>query len=216
MSRSATVIGDACAIVTFARAPEHGRVKTRLAAELGAAEALAAYRELGRTCWRAVLAARATSGCRALVAYTPAGEEQAMRDWLAGGDAYLAQPEGDLGHRMFAAITAARAQGAERVVLIGTDCPMLSHEILADAFAALDDADVVFGPATDGGYYLVGMSEAHRLLFEHVPWSSPLTLGTTLAHAATAGLRVAQLKPLSDVDTADDWRAWRAAVAERT
>ena len=206
----------ACAIVTFARAPELGRVKTRLASELGARAALAAYHELGRVCWQAVLAARSALGCRTLVAFTPAPAEQAMRDWLPGADAYLAQPEGDLGRRMLAAIAAALGGGAQRVVLIGTDCPMLSPQLIAEALAALDDVDVVIGPATDGGYYLVGMSRAHAALFADVPWSSHLTLSITLERAATAGLRVAQLAPLSDVDTADDWRAWRHAVGERS
>lgn len=206
---------DACAIVAFARAPELGRVKTRLASELGDPAALAAYHELGRACWQAVLAARSALGCRALVAFTPAPAEQVMRDWLGGADAYFAQPAGDLGHRMLAAIAAALAGGAQRVVLIGTDCPQLSHPAMADALAALDDADVVIGPATDGGYYLVGMSRPHAVVFADVPWSSSLTLAITLERAAAAGLRVVQLSTLSDVDTAEDWRAWRAAVADQ-
>ena len=81
--------------------------------------------------------------------------------------------------------------------------------MLTDAFVTLHTADVVIGPATDGGYYLIGMSRAHDVLFADVPWSSPLTLGVTLDRAQAAGLRVALLQPLSDVDTADDWYAWK-------
>lgn len=202
------------ALIVFARAPELGRVKTRLASEIGDAEALAAYRELGRICWSNALAARAAGGCRALVAYTPRDGEDAVRAWLTGADAYVAQQDGDLGERMLAALTAERDGGARRVVVIGTDCPTLSAGALADAFAALADADVVIGPATDGGYYLIGMSRAHRMLFADVPWSSAHTLAVTLGRARAAGLRVAQLHPLSDVDTADDWHAWQRAARQ--
>lgn len=196
-------------IILFARAPELGRVKTRLAHEIGDAAALAAYEELGRTCWSNAVAARGALGGRALVAYTPHDGEDSVRAWLSGADAYTVQQNGDLGQRMLSAITSALSDGAGRVVVIGSDCPTLSERVLLDAFAALDRADVVIGPATDGGYYLIGMSRARDVLFADVPWSSPLTLGVTLDRAQAAGLRVALLQPLSDVDTADDWYAWK-------
>ena len=196
-------------IVVFARAPELGRVKTRLAEEIGDAAALVAYLELGRTCWSNALAARGAMGGRALVAYTPDDGGDSVRAWLSGADAYMAQRDGNLGERMLSALTAVLSDGALRVVVIGSDCPTLSARLLTDAFVALHTADVVIGPATDGGYYLIGMSRAHDVLFADVPWSSPLTLGVTLDRAQAAGLRVALLQPLSDVDTADDWYAWK-------
>jgi rSAM/selenodomain-associated transferase 1 len=98
--------------------------------------------------------------------------------------------------------------GATHVLVIGTDAPELTRDILDDAFAALDRADVVIGPASDGGYYLIGMRELRRDLFEDIPWSTPETLARTLAAARAGGLRVHVLDILSDVDTGDDWRAW--------
>ncbi len=201
-------------IILFARAPELGRVKTRLAQEIGDAAALAAYQELGRTCWSNAVAARSTLGGRALVAYTPHDGEASVRAWLSGADAYMAQQSGDLGQRMLSAITLALSDGAGQVVVIGSDCPTLSERVLLDAFAALDRADVVIGPATDGGYYLIGMSRARDVLFADVPWSSALTLRVTMDRAHAAGLRVAKLQPLSDVDTADDWCAWRSRARQ--
>lgn len=198
------------ALVILARAPELGRVKTRLAAELGAAAALAAYRELGALVVRAVAEVR---HCDVVVAFTPADRESAMREWLGTAPRMEPQREGDLGARMAAAIAARQAAGAAKVVVIGTDCPEVNAAVVEDAFARLDRADAVFGPASDGGYYLVGVRRPLPALFDRVPWSSPRTLAATLERAAAEGISVALLEELRDIDTAADWRAWQASRA---
>jgi len=199
------------ALVVFARAPEAGRVKTRLAREIGGAGALAAYRELGTL----VLDAVAGLGdCAIVVAYTPADREDLVRAWLGAGPRYEPQPEGDLGSRMLGAIAARCAAGAEKVLVIGTDCPALDPDLLETAFARLDRADAVLGPAADGGYYLVGMTRPIRELFQGIPWGTSAALSATLERAAAAGVSVALLEERRDIDTAADWRAWRAAHGE--
>lgn len=196
------------ALVVLARAPEAGRVKTRLAREIGDRAAVQAYRELGT----AVLGAAGRLGdCDLRVAYTPADQEGRMRAWLGPAPGYEPQLQGDLGARMLSAIAGRFAAGAGKVLLIGTDCPDLDPALFETAFARLDRADVVLGPAIDGGYYLVGMKRLIAELFEGIPWSSPATLSATLARAAAAGVSVALLEPRRDIDTAADWRAWRAA-----
>ena len=139
-----------------------------------------------------------------------------MREWLGAGGRALPQCDGDLGCRMAAASGEAFADGAERVVIIGSDCPDLATETLARAFALLDDADVVLGPATDGGYYLVGLAAPRDELFDGIPWSTPDTLRVTLEVARARGLRVALLEEKRDIDTADDWRHWQAMRARPT
>ena len=134
-----------------------------------------------------------------------------MREWLGPGVALRPQSGGDLGARMAAAIADAISGGAERVVVIGTDCPDVTPDVVAAAFTRLGAADVVLGPASDGGYYLIGMSRPHRVLFEGVPWSSATTLRATLARARAGGLSVALLDERRDIDTAEDWRAWLAS-----
>ncbi|MGE5232286.1 MAG: TIGR04282 family arsenosugar biosynthesis glycosyltransferase [Deltaproteobacteria bacterium] len=196
------------ALVVFARAPEPGRVKTRLAREIGEAAALEAYRELGTAVMGAVGVLR---DCEVVVAYTPAEREGLVRGWLGSVPGYEPQPEGDLGARMLGAIARRCAAGAERVLVIGTDCPDLDARLLETAFARLGRADAVLGPAADGGYYLVGMKRPIPELFREIPWSTPATLSATLARAAGAGVSVALLEERRDVDTAEDWRAWRAA-----
>lgn len=199
------------ALVIFARAPELGRVKTRVAAELGASAALSVYRRLAE---HVVAAVECGDRYSITVAYTPAGALSEMRRWLGSSVSLTAQAEGDLGDRMQRAIADAISHGAERVVVIGTDCPDVTAATVEEAFAQLADADIVLGPATDGGYYLIGMSRLHPSVFDSVPWSSPDTLRVTLDRARAARLSVALLQELRDIDTADDWRAWLASGAQ--
>ena len=96
-------------------------------------------------------------------------------------------------------------QGAERVVLIGTDSPEIMGQDFADAFSALNDSDVVLGPAVDGGYWLVGLRKPVPALFSGIHWSASTVLERTLAVANAMGLSVRQLRTLHDIDTAEDW-----------
>ncbi|RZK18703.1 MAG: DUF2064 domain-containing protein, partial [Hymenobacter sp.] len=89
------------------------------------------------------------------------------------------------------------------------DCPALTAALLRAAFDQLATHDLVVGPATDGGYYLLGMNRLHEDLFAHKQWSTATVLADTLADAARLGLRVAQLPTLADIDSARDLAAWR-------
>ena len=201
------------AVLVFARAPEPGRVKTRLAATLGDAAALAVYRWLAE---RTVGEARRVPECRVTVCH--AGAAPALAEWLGVDLALRAQCEGDLGARIADAAAHAFAAGARRVAIVGTDCPDLDARRIGAALDALDDADAAFGPADDGGYYLVALARPLPALFRDVPWSAPDTLDATLAVARREGLHVALLPTLQDVDTAADWERWRATLppAERS
>ena len=201
------------AVIVFARAPELGSVKTRLAAELGAERALSIYSGLAE---RVIAAVRRTDSYDVTVAYTPPRAEALMRRWLEPSVRLRPQSEGDLGERMASAVADALGAGAGRVVVIGTDSPEVTAEVVEEAFARLDTADVVLGPASDGGYYLIGMSRLHRALFERIPWSSADTLRSTVERAREHGLTVALLRELRDIDTAGDWRAWLTSRSHAT
>lgn len=197
------------ALVLFARAPELGRVKTRLALDVGAARALEIYRELAE----GVIGAVRGSATRMIVRFTPANAADEMHRWLGDGLAYEPQCDGDLGARMHDAIEVELAAGAERVIVIGTDCPTVTADTIAQALAALDECDVVFGPAEDGGYYLVGTRATAPGLFHDMPWSSEQVLPLSLERAAASGLRVSLLARMRDVDTGADWAAHEARRA---
>lgn len=192
-------------LLIFARAPQRGLVKTRLAASVGPDRALAIYRSLTEQLLLRLQGMHAD----VVVVHSPPDAAVSMRAWLGDALAYDAQCPGDLGTRMRHAMATAFADGAERVVVIGTDCPDLTAATVDASFAALRHADVVLGPALDGGYYLIGSSRVHDVLFEDIPWSTARTLPVTLDRARGAGLRVALLPALRDIDTLDDWRAYR-------
>ncbi|MGI9078458.1 MAG: TIGR04282 family arsenosugar biosynthesis glycosyltransferase [Gemmatimonadaceae bacterium] len=195
------------AVVIFARAPDLGKVKTRLAAELGEQEALDIYTGLAENTARVVAA---LPQCDRIVAYTPKDACVRMRAWLGAGFSYEAQCDGDLGTRMAHAFRRRFEDNAERVLLIGTDAPGIDCRILEEGLAALSNNDVVIGPALDGGYYVIGLRAPHAVVFENVSWSATDTLLRSIAAARRAGLSVHLLPELSDIDTAQDWSRWQS------
>ena len=198
-----------CHLLVFARVPALGRVKSRLAAGVGPPAALAVYRELLAITNAAIVAAGTPATVWLADTAGPDPTPAEAHEWAA--HAACCQPEGDLGQRMTAAFAAAFATGAGRVAIIGTDCPGLLGSHLTQAFAALETADVVVGPATDGGYYLLGLRQPQPALFANKTWSTDSVLTDTLADARSLGLRVALLPTLRDVDNAEDLAAWNAA-----
>ncbi len=201
--------------LVFVRAPEAGRVKTRLAASLGAEGALRVYRRLAE---HTVREARALGG-EVRVHFTPAHAGDEVRAWLGDGPRYLPQSAGDMGARMEAAFRAAFQDGADRVVIIGSDLPELSASLLRRAFDALESHRAVIGPARDGGYYLLGMRTTIEGLFDGIPWSTDEVLAQTLDRLGAAGIEPALLDTLSDVDELEDlpagWAEWARAEAAR-
>jgi rSAM/selenodomain-associated transferase 1 len=197
---------SAAHLLIFARHPELGRVKTRLAAGIGAEAALAVYEELLQHTYNATASVAAHKTVWLAEAPTTAGSLPAV--W----NTYEQQLQfpGDLGLKMQAAFSHAFSHGAKAAVIIGTDCPGLTTALLTQAYAALTTHDVVIGPAEDGGYYLLGMNELYQDLFANKSWSTDSVLTHTVADAARLGLRVAQLPTLRDVDDAADLAAWRA------
>lgn len=195
--------------MVFAREPELGRVKTRLAATIGPESALGVYRELLALTAAAVTEAALPATLWLAESPAPtANPAQPRPEWL--GLPWRVQPAApDLGQRMQHAFAETFAAGAVQALIIGTDCPGLTAEILQRAADALATHDLVVGPADDGGYYLLGMKQLHPTLFTGKQWSTSTVLADTLADAARLGLRVALLPTLHDVDSAADLARWR-------
>jgi rSAM/selenodomain-associated transferase 1 len=182
--------------VVFTRAPRLGAVKRRLACALGDRTALRFHQETLQTTVRRLRAARRF---RLVLAVTP---DHTPARWPRLVER-MPQGRGDLGERMHRACRRFRRR---RVVLVGSDIPDLRADDVAAAFRTLGRADAVFGPAADGGYWLVGLSPrrpAHP--FAGVRWSSAHALSDTLANFC--GRRVERLHTLHDVDTAADYLA---------
>lgn len=189
-------------VVVMARAPRLGAGKRRLAAAVGAVEAVRFHRVNTAAVLRRLAA---DSRWRLVLAVTPDGAPL-PRDWPPV--TRIDQGGGDLGARMRRLL--ARFAPAP-VVVVGSDIPALAPGALAAAFRALRAADVVFGPAEDGGFWLVGLRGRPRALprlFRGVRWSGPHALADALA-GLPAATRVGRAPRLWDVDTAPDYRCWR-------
>jgi uncharacterized protein len=200
--------GRANLVCILARYPRVGEVKTRLTPPLSEDAALALHERMTRHTLRRALAVAATGDARIEVR-TDAAFLQLAHEWLGRGFSARYQGEGDLGDRIRSAFGEAFARNCKRVVVMGSDCPRLASAHLRNALVRLEHVDVVLGPATDGGYYLVALrAETAKtsvpVLFTGVPWSTPGVLETTIAIAEEHGLTYAVLETLPDVDTAAD------------
>lgn len=187
----------------FLKAPRPGLVKVRLAAAIGPEAASAAYRQLVERLLASLGRLDPVQLC-----FTPDDAVAEIQPWLAARWTAAPQGDGDLGARLERAFDQAFAAEARRVVIIGSDCPDIAVPDIEAAWAALRESDVVLGPATDGGYWLVGLRAPQPQLFRGIPWSTAAVLTETLARARLAGLSVHLLRALSDVDTVEDWKSF--------
>ena len=200
-------------LIVFMRAPAAGRVKTRLIPALGAQGAAELHRRLVLRTLRTATAFCEPASVELELRYDGARDE-ALRHWLGDGWRFRAQCEGDLGARMADAFAAAFGDGARAAVIIGSDSPGLAPAHLAAAFDALSRTPAVFGPAVDGGYYLVGLARALPALFRGVPWGTDTVLADSLRILEREGAPTpALLEPLADVDRPEDLAAWHRLEA---
>lgn len=188
-------------VIVFAKAPLAGQAKTRLAPALGAAgAAVLAERLLGHAVAEAAAAGLGTVE----LCVTPDTTHPAFLCLQAQrGVTLTLQGEGDLGVRMDRALTRALQHGPQ-ALLIGTDAPALDAALLRAAAAALAGADAVFVPALDGGYALVGLRRPAPALFAGIAWSTSAVMQQTRRQAVAAGLRLAELPAVADIDEPAD------------
>jgi rSAM/selenodomain-associated transferase 1 len=190
----------------FARFPSPGQVKTRLQLSLSAEEACAVHEEL-------LLQTAATltgSKLAPVELWLDRCDEHPTlaRVRALGAQGPFLQRGGDLGARMYAALHEGLSR-ASAVVLVGSDCPVLSAAYLSAAFDALRSAAAVLGPADDGGFVLIGARRVHPGMFDAVTWGQAQTLRETRKAMTAQGLEPALLDPLYDIDTPGDLSRWR-------
>ncbi len=188
------------ALIIIAKYPEKETVKTRLKGIMKDEKRLALYVSMLEI---TVNKLKSVPEVDTYIAYAP----ESGRDYFTRfGVGLILLPEGDLGERMSHAFREVFKSGYRRAALVGADIPGLSSTIIQKAFELLSRNDVVYGPAEDGGYYLVGMSKPIQEIFEDVPWSSDQTLKRSIEKAERSGFSVALLETLFDVDTIEDAR----------
>lgn len=201
-------------ILVFAKRPAAGQVKTRLTPPLPPDEAASVY----EACMRDVIAIATRQRAQVEIWYHDDLRARLYFDSELPQLKAVAQFEGDLGAKMLDAFDRSFADGAERVLIIGTDSPTLPETVLNAAFDDLYEADVVVGPSRDGGYYLIGLNAnaapRSRVLFDAIGWSGSTVFRSTLERAEQAGLRSRVLPGWYDVDTIDDLRQALRDTAE--
>ena len=212
-----------CALAIMTKAPQAGRVKTRLVPPLTPEEAA----ELNKCFLRDTAAAisiaccsdgfrlsnttdaplqvgarRARRHCWPVAAYTPVGAESAYEDILPADFSLLPQRGDKFGERLYSAVDDLFKYGFDSVCLIDSDSPTVPAEHFAKAVELLSTCDecVVLGPSDDGGYYLIGVRKPHRQLFEQIDWSTERVLKQTIQRATKVGLEVQLLPKAYDVD----------------
>ncbi len=186
------------AIIIFVRNPEPGKVKTRLAKEIGDEQTVRVYRELLQHTHDITY----NLDCDKFVYYADyinnddLWENEKFKKRLQEGE--------NLGNRMIVAFFELFQLGYTKVVIIGSDCPELTPLVIRDAFDQLDKTDVVIGPASDGGYYLLGLTHLISELFKNKKWSTDTVLADTIKDTINLKKSCSFLTELSDIDTAED------------
>jgi hypothetical protein len=202
-------------LIIFTRYPEPGKTKTRLIPALGSQGAADLHRQMTEHALSRLKPLKLRRRVSIEICYD-GGNEHLLKEWLGPGIALRPQGGNGLGERMARAFRETFAEGAEKVVLVGTDCPGLNAAIAEKALRALSRSDVVLGPANDGGYYLIGLKRAIPQLFEGISWGAPKVLEQTLKIANDLGLSTALVDTLDDVDRVEDLHIWENEKGPQT
>tara|TARA_B100001250_G_scaffold404518_1_gene420612 strand:+ start:1045 stop:1695 length:651 start_codon:yes stop_codon:yes gene_type:complete len=211
-------------LLIFLKWPEPGRVKTRLANDIGAEKAAEIYKILVQRVIQQIspIYSQLVSICWV---FDPIEKEDEMKDWIKkefddlgftdlNRHIFWSQSDGGLGDRLQSAFEKAFSLNYDRIIAIGTDCIELDSRTIERALASLSsERSLVFGPSFDGGYYLVGMrSNLGLSVFRSIPWSTSKVLEQSLDRAVSLDLEYTLLEEFNDVDTLEDWNSMRLLI----
>jgi len=194
-------------LIIFTRYPIPGKTKTRLIPLLGA---------FGAADLQCRLAEKTLKTAQKAASFNPidigihfdGGNINKMEQWLGSGLNYDYQGKGDIGDRMLRSFEDVFKKGFKKAVLIGTDIPDLDLEHIKKAFHALEKNDLVLGPSTDGGYWLIGLNRPVDI-FKNIDWSTSKVLNQTLSRAKELRIKTRLINTLVDIDTVEDLNVWK-------
>ncbi len=199
-------------LIIFTRYPEPGKTKTRMIGALGAVGAAKLQRQMTEHTLAQAQLLQNFHPVSVEVRFA-GGNKQLMQDWLGSDLDCLAQGEGDLGQKMANSLLFAFQNKTQSVAIIGSDCPGLTPQLMAQAFQQLQlGSDLVLGVALDGGYYLIALKRFIPELFTDISWGSDRVLQQTVAIAEKLNLATAYLPPLADVDRPEDLPVWEQSL----
>lgn len=196
-------------LIIFAKHPEPGKVKTRLARDLGDDKAAEIYSDIARD-----IISRVSKSPKyeTVIYYDPPDKENEITLWLKGltkidGEHLIPQEGSSLGERISGAFERIFSSGQDKAVIIGSDCTNVTDAMIEETFTDLSHYDAVLGPAEDGGYYLLGLKRFTPELFQEVDWSTELVLGQTLSRLDKLGYNYKLLETLRDIDNLNDLKS---------
>ena len=204
-------MNDKRGVILFVKLPEKGRVKSRLALHIGEDAALHLYENMVLD----VLDMLKKGRFPFRICFTPLDAHDQMAGWLGQEYDYLPQNGDNLGDRMEDAFDSVFAGGVQEALLIGSDIPGLTTDVIDEAFAALLKNDAVIGPADDGGYYLIGFRKKSFApgIFHDIAWSTGTVFRETMAKLREESLKVHVLPELTDIDTVEDLKKLMSQAA---
>ena len=176
-------------------------VKTRLAKDIGEKRACEIYRKMVTSTLNSIPATT-----EPIIHFAPQDALPEFHDWLGGTYNYQAQIEGDLGARMSHACKCAFEEGADGVILLGGDCPSITQKHLENIASRLEQGKELLGPATDGGYWTMGLRSPFPQVFQHMPWSTPEVANLTRRKFQEHQRPLLEIDTLEDVDDLDSWK----------
>jgi len=190
-------------LIVFVKYPAPGTVKQRLAQQIGMDAAAKIYRQIAEAVVNNTAPQDATDYA-VEICFDPKDDMHLVRSWLTSSDRFSSQRGDGLGARMRNAFICAFESGFKRVILIGSDCPDISSQIILQGFAHLQQKDIVIGPAYDGGYYLIGLRQPREEIFQDIEWGTEKALQQTCDKIKVAGLFFSLLPTLRDIDRVED------------
>lgn len=195
-------------LIIFTRFPEPGKAKTRLIPVLGPHSASELQKKMTEKIGAAALRLKEERGIPVTFFYTDTSKDS-MAAWLGKSFDYHRQCTGNIGRRMGDAFTRTFLHTSDSVILVGSDIPELTTEILTEAFISLEASDSVIGPSHDGGYYLIGFraQNAQQMIiaaFNRIPWSTAEVLRTSIQRLVDSGYSYSLMQTLHDIDRPED------------
>jgi uncharacterized protein len=189
-------------LLIFVKYPEPGKVKTRLAKNIGLENAALLYRKMAEGI---IYDLSKLTDYTKIIFFDPPERKSDVMRWLKfNGLSFIAQEGNSLGEKMLNAFSHAFSLGADKAVIIGTDCPQITTQTILRAFEKLEKSEAVIGPSYDGGYYLLGLRRFSREIFHDIDWSTNLVFDQTMKKIRDEGLQSTCLETLRDVDTVED------------
>ena len=196
-------------LILFLKYPEKGKVKTRLAKDIGKEKALLIYKKLVSK----LLNQLDINNYDISIYYFPENKKNEVKKWINLPDIeYLPQYGDNLGARMLNAFKDSVSLKYAKTVIIGTDCLEITNSLLSQSFDLLDDSDLVLGPATDGGYYLIGLKAVVETIFQDIHWSTEKVLKQTINKAKEIKLSYKLLDFNNDIDTLEDLNNYKYLI----